>query len=475
MRNGKKIIVLLIVIILIIALILSYLYFKTDIFVSNKKLFLRYLSSTELMDKNVLTKYENLIYNINNSNYSSNGEIDCSAVTKDEETSIDNINKMFTVKYNNLKNRSFNQEYADFTVNSNNEDIVTVRYLRDNNIYGIKIENVLRKYIALENSNLKDFSTKLGVKNSSYIPNKISITDLKDILSLDDIQKDKFKNTYLNILLNNIDNDKFIKNKNKDNTTTISLSLSEKEVSNILIKELGALKNDNDTLNLIINKAKKVDYNLNIDSLKTRIQEQIDELNKNKKTNEELIKISIVENNKKVIKFDIKTYIKDKDENDTKKEVQISVDLSQSHKIIFNIKNSENNIKTELSYGYEENSVSLNVDTILLDNNNNKINDLFKGICQINQLNENNIETNILATYYLNENNERTQVSIKDTKQLKQDIQIEKMTTENMELLNEKSKDDLNKLIEAIVDRITYVYGEDSKLYTTQVMQYIKK
>ena len=468
MKGNKKVVIFVIIVILIAALVLCYLYFKTDIFISNKKLFLKYLSTTEVMDKTILQKCQSLNNNISNSNYSSTGEIECSQITKDEETNIDNINKLFLVKYNNLKNRSFNQEYADFTVNSNNEDIITVRYLRDNNIHGLKIENVLRKYIAVENANLKDFFKKLEIKNASYIPNKISIADLRDILTLDDIQKDRLKNTYLNILIDSIDNSKFTKKKNKNDITTISVSLTEKEFANILVKELTTLKNDNETLNLIINKAKKVDYNLNIDSLRTMIQEEIDRINNSKNTNEEFIKISIVENNKKVIKLDIKINIKDEENFSIKDEWNFDIDLSQSHNIILNISNKEKNTRTNISYGYEDNSISLNIDTVLLDNQNNKINDLFKIIYQVNQFNEKIIENNILITYYSNENKDKTQISIKDNKQLKQDIQIEKMTTENMDLLNEKSKEDLDKLLKAIIDRITYVYGETSEIYTKQ-------
>ena len=367
-----------------------------------------------------------------------------------------------------LKNRNFNQDYADFTVNSDNEDVLTVRYLRDNNIHGIKIENVLRKYIAIENTNLKEFFTKLGAKNSTYVPNKISIADLKETITLDDVQKDRIKNTYLNILIDNIDNNKFIKSKDKSNVTIISVSLTEKEVANILVKELEILKNDNESLNLIINKAQNVDYNLNIDSLKTYIQEQIDDINNSKNTNEEFIKVSIAEYNKKTVKLDVKIHLKDKNDNELKRELDFSIDLSQTHKIVVNIKNNENNINSELSYGYEENSASLNIDTILLDNQNNKINDLFKVIYQINKFNESSIENNALITYYSNSNNEKTQINLKDNKQLKQDIQIEKMTTENMELLNGKSKEDLEELLKAITDRITYVYGENSEIYTKQ-------
>lgn len=468
MRNQKKVIIFITIIFFVIALTAIFLYFKTDLFVSNKKLFLRYLFNTEFVDKNILEKYKNLNYNISNSNYSSSGEVEYSIVTKDNETSIDNVNKLFNVKYNMLKNRNFNQDYADFTVNSNNEDVLTVRYLRDNNIHGIKIENVLRKYIAIENTNLKEFFTKLGAKNSTYVPNKISIADLKEIITLDDVQKDRIKNTYLNILIDNIDNNKFIKSKDKSNVTIISVSLTEKEVANILVKELEILKNDNESLNLIINKAKNVDYNLNIDSLRTYIQEQIDDINNSKNTNEEFIKVSIAEYNKKTVKLDVKIHLKDKNDNELKRELDFSIDLSQTHKIVVNIKNNENNINSELSYGYEENSASLNIDTILLDNQNNKINDLFKVIYQINKFNESSIENNALITYYSNSNNEKTQINLKDNKQLKQDIQIEKMTTENMELLNGKSKEDLEELLKAITDRITYVYGENSEIYTKQ-------
>ena len=307
----KKIIVWsLIVIFIIAALILSFLYIATDTFKSDKELFFKYLSKAEILDENFVQKYKEIIKIENQSNSSSTGTITCSTVSNRNETNIANVDQLFNIKYNSLKNKNLNQDYADFTLNSNNEDIVTARYLRDNNVYGIKIENVLKKYIAIENNNLKDFCSKLGIENSETIPNSIAISSLDNLLRIDENQLSAIKTNYRDILLNNLTKNNFAKSKNSD-SVTIKLSLTEREFTNILKQELETLKNDNNTLNFIINKANTLGYSINIESLIGYIQNQINSLNTNTEiSDEQFINISVTENNNNLVKIDCVIYDK---------------------------------------------------------------------------------------------------------------------------------------------------------------------
>ena len=55
--------------------------------------------------------------------------------------------------------------------------------MRDDNIYALKADNVVTKYIAVENSNLKELFAKLGVEDTAEIPNSIP-TNYEEILKI---------------------------------------------------------------------------------------------------------------------------------------------------------------------------------------------------------------------------------------------------------------------------------------------------
>ena len=280
--KKKKIIVLIVLVLLVItALIIGYLYLATDTFKTNKELFFKSLANTQLIDNEFSSKYKSIFESESSSNYSSVGNIIYSTSTQDNNTNVADIKQLFNIKYNSLKNRNLEQDYADYTLNTNNEELMTVRYLRDGKTYGIKIENVLKKYLAVENNNLKEFFSKLGVVDSENVPNYISNISLKELFKVDENQFDSVKSTYVNILLNNLTQNNFSKTKNGDDTITIKLSLTEREFANILKQELETLKNDSNTLNILIEKANMAGYSFKLEDVTTYIQKQIDKINSN--------------------------------------------------------------------------------------------------------------------------------------------------------------------------------------------------
>ena len=461
----KKIIVWsLIVIFIIAALILSFLYIATDTFKSDKELFFKYLSKAEILDENFVQKYKEIIKKENQSNSSSTGTITCSTVSNRNETNIANVDQLFNIKYNSLKNKNLNQDYADFTLNSNNEDIVTARYLRDNNVYGIKIENVLKKYIAIENNNLKDFCSKLGIENSEAIPNSIAISSVDNLLRIEENQLSVIKTNYIDILLNNLTKNNFAKSKNSD-SVTIKLSLTEREFTNILKQELETLKNDNNTLNFIINKANTLGYSINIESLIGYIQNQINSLNTNTEiSDEQFINISVTENNNNLVKIDCVIYDKKIGVNgeildNEKDEYLLSVDMNQSGKIAIIVKDKENNYTFDVSYGNDETKIWENIDIVSTNNETNISQDIGKIKHQL-LISENKIIQDITIDVNSQEKTDQAfQININNSKEMKQDVQIEKITNQNAEILNNKTKEELEKLENAIVERIMYVYG----------------
>lgn len=461
MRRKKTIIIAIIIAIVIVAVgIVGILYTKTDLFKSDEQLFYKYLFNTKIFDKEISTRYKKAVNNIKTSSYSSSGNVGCSMSSNDNSTNIANIQNIFKVKYNILENKKTKQAYSDFTISQDDKNIATLRYLKENNIYALKEDNVIMKYLALENTNLKEFFSKIGAKDVSKIPDSISQESIEKLLYINVETFNNIKKVYGNIIKDNLKSNNFNKITNSNKTITIELSLTELEIAELEKSILETLKNDEETLNLIINKAEILGYSLNIDSLRTRIQERLDEITTTTYSSERILKVAITENEKNTIKLDLNMALEmqTSDEQKQKKEISASIDVSESNKIILNTSYGDKiNLKEDVSFGYEENTIAINID--IFDLNNSEEKNIGKVQYQINNYESDNITQNLLITL-LSDENAKVQFDANSETKLKEDIQIEKITNLNSIKLNNMSSEDLNKLLYAINSRLKYLYGD---------------
>lgn len=464
MKSRKIMIILIIVVILVAIGVIGVLYAKTDLFKTNEQLFYKYLLKTKLIDDEIAQRYEKAIQNINSSNYSSNGNINCSIAANNNTTNIANIQNLFSIKYNTLQNKLLKQSYADFNVIANDQNMIIVRFLKDDNIYALKSDSIINKYLAVQNLNLRELATKLEIKNAQKLPDSIPQMSLEEFLKVDNETLKNKISTYSKVLTDKLEANNFSKTTNSDGTKSIELSLTQQEVANIIKAILETIKNDETILNLIIEKASLLQYELNVDSLKTSIQEQIDEItNKNYSTEEGFTKIVITENGKETVKVGfqtmVKTIVEENRNEPIKRQVSYEIDLTEKNKRSIIIKDTEgNNTKQEITFGYNESAITANIDLFNLDENDQIKNNAGKIQYQINNYTTNEVAQNVAASLLM-ENNNILQIAIDNTIQLKQDIQIEKITNENALLLNGLSKEDLNNLLGRVISRIQYLYG----------------
>ncbi len=471
MRKNKIIIISAIITIIIIAIIIGILYVKTDLFKTNEMLFYKYLAKTELIEPEVAGAYQKLAQNMENSNYSKTGIINCSMASNDNITNVANIQNIFSIKYNTLKNKELKQLYADYTASSNNQDLITLRLLKDDNMYALKADNVVSKYLALENTNLRDFFAKLGVKDTKDIPDSIPQITLKELITIEPDLLNNIKSTYFTVISNELNANNFTKITNTDKTITIELSLTQQEIADIEKKILETLKNDDTTINLIINKASLLSYELNIDSLKTSIQEEIDKITDTTYSSEKgYLKLAVTENGKETTALELRI-MRNSEENTIEGKVQAiyKMDFSESNKLtIYANDGKENNIKEVITFGHANNSLLQNIEILAINEDSSE-----KGIAriqyQINDYESNNIGENMEAEIVSEEDNSKIQINANGETQLKQDVEIEKITDQNATKLNNMSSTELSNLIYAIVMRIQYLYGNQINSLTTLV------
>ena len=376
------------------------------------------------------------------------------------DTSIANVEQVFSMQYNHLRNKQLNQNYIDFSLVYHNYDITTFRYLQDDDKQGIKIENVLAKYVVVENRDLKELLTKFGVKDVSKIPNTLPKESVKTFIETDKEKINTIFNDYKNILIESLNEKNFKKLTNEDKTTTISLVLSEKEVADILEKYLSKLKTDNDTLTFIINKANTLGYKLNIDSFKTFLQESIDDLNsRDFYSNGEFIKIAITSDKEKTKKLDFKISIREDEEKATK-EYAASINLANKNQIFIDINNNNKKNSIKINFGYEGNGISTNIEFYEIDENTKQEKNLGKILHRVNNNSSTRINQDLTLISNDPTDNSSMNLNIGNTILLKQDIEIEKINDQNSFVINDNSKEEIDSLIKAIIDRMDFVFGE---------------
>ena len=288
----KRYLIMLIIAIVLVLCIgagFAFVYFFTDTFKSNKTLFFKYISqNTQIM--NFINDDDIKAYSDKQKQtpYTSEGTIKTNVTFPDSSeaqiaNALQNCNISFNGKVDNTN------KYFRETIKANYSDSQSLEFelYRNNDIFAAKINEVLYKYLGIDNNNLKDFYKKMNIPEDviSALPNKIesnNISNSVNVYSKEDFSS--IKDKYLKIITDNLTDDMFSKEKSSEETI-YSVNLNESQIKTILVKLLESLKDDE----IIINKAKESlinNYNLTeetinpyIDQYKEQIQKLIDNLN----------------------------------------------------------------------------------------------------------------------------------------------------------------------------------------------------
>lgn len=183
-----------------------------------------------------------------------------------------------------------------------------MNYLKDQDLYGILFKDIVNQYIVVENNNLKEFVSKMGVEDTDKIPDKIESTKLTEYLNYEEIKP--LISKYLNIAIEAIPEDNYSKIEKGDislGDKTIQadgyqMKLKTKDIQSILTKVLESAKNDEQLFNLM----KKLnseditfeDYQNNINDTLAELSEEISE-----EENVDYISINVYKQGKDTVKL----------------------------------------------------------------------------------------------------------------------------------------------------------------------------
>ena len=153
------------------------MYFCTNIFKSGEQLFWGYIiKNSGILNtlENENEKEQQQVKKVNN--YTETGTLNI-CVEKNEE--MQNINVITNTSHEAETRRT----YTKATLKNEETELLKLFYINSDDVYAIKCEELLKYYIGIRNSDLKDFARKMGVDelNIQYIPDNINFENILNI------------------------------------------------------------------------------------------------------------------------------------------------------------------------------------------------------------------------------------------------------------------------------------------------------
>lgn len=420
----KKILLAVIIVIILISAGGAYAYFATDAFKSNKEMFLSYLFDG-LKDE----KLEEYIKKQENESYTNKGTIEITSSGEDDELDKDTAQMLNNSKIT-LEGKIDNaKKLAEqtVTVNLSAGINVPITIRRDGDTIGVQSNLLSNKFIAARNENLKSLLEKFEI-DSDEVPDKIDFD--KKRLTKDEIET--LKKRYVSILNENLEENSFNKEK-IDGQTVITLNISEEKFSEILVKILKTLRDDD-----II--SDKISDTINKDEFKDNINDMIDEIKDIDSSENSTMCIKVYINSKELKKAEVS--LKDQD-NKTIGQLEITKDKNEK----------------DLTYAVKANGESEDGEEVSID-----LKMQYKNIAELN-----NVEENMEVTLITKNDEDKTKISLNYTNinTFTTNLEIEGIDNNNATILNDASDEELNDLLMTIYEKIGFLNDEEDEYYTS--------
>lgn len=469
MYSGrKKIIITMVIILLIIILAIAglFIYITTDIFKSNQVLFFKYMGQTldniKYVENTQLSEIENLK---NQMPYTVTGDLSFEAGETNTDINSNILSKM-NLNINSKVNKLEEKSYTKTDLLYNNQNLFTLEYANSNNIYALKSDEIVTAFLGIENENLKVLAQKLGILDTSAIPDSIEPININEILTITEEEKAHITETYLSILAQNIKQENFSKEKNiavtkqgaTYNTTGYRLNLNADELKQIQIALLQTLMEDSITLNMLTTKAKLLGLNeeyTQVNNLTKMIEKRINTINNQNYIQDAGISIIVYVDNQEVIlseiifKNEVKyTFYGDVKEN-TRKTYLLLENLnttSEYNKVEIELNETKDNIESTYN-------VLINIDDnieidIYLNNN---------GVA-----NENNLKTT--CDINITQGELTWSINYEQEMNFEEEIDIIELSRNNCGVLNDYTTEQLQVLVQSIYQRIETIFREKKQI-----------
>lgn len=487
-RKKRILIIVLILIFILLAIsggIYAFLYFATDILKTDQELFYKYISQNSdiinIIDKQYYKEYTN---KINNNVYNNSGEITFTTSkddkTENEESQLSTAINNIKIKFEGTTDRQNQKAYQDIKLlySDENKELFDVKYLRENEIYGLKTDEIVTKYVSVENSNIYQLYNKLGLENTNKVANKIEEYDFNELLNMSEERKSSIQQRYMSVLNTQIAPSNFSK-ENKARVTVnnevyvsnkYSVKLTGDQLINLKIKLLEALLNDDETLNEIVKIEQKNEEYIKI--IKGNIQDSIEDIKRQPSNQNIALEINVYELDGRLLKTECITDTSNTTIENVKSENAQNVTITNTQTDKGVIVTTYNLVRNTSE---TNNSVTFTLNTV---ENGRQASEYVVEIKNDGNINSNNIDTSININ--INDDYGKSTMSYNNKKQFNVSSDIDSLSN-NTVILNNMTIEYNKNVIQAIKERLELIYAEraanvglDSNILTSEIQLAIK-
>ena len=290
MKNKKVLLIVLPIVIIFILLAgvatVAALYFLTDLFKTPQQLFFKYMAGNSKIVSYVSNDNYMAQQQLKETgSYTTQGNLELTFESEQTDQPIS-----MNIETSARKDANTGRYYADATIKNDEEDLLTVSYINDGDVYAIQWSEIYQYYVGFRNSNLKEFARNMGMTEDevSSIPDSIDFDAFNTQITFTEEEIQHIVNTYFNVFLQTIPEETYTKGEKQ--TVTIngtnyeadvySLTLNGELLKQISINLLNTIKNDTTTIQILNNKFSTDESNLidqttlaeNIDKVVTELQ-----------------------------------------------------------------------------------------------------------------------------------------------------------------------------------------------------------
>jgi len=471
MYYGRKkgiiiaVVIVAVVILLAVAGVLTFMF--TDLFKSDKVLFWKYAGKELMVQMPENTQLQDVEKMKKQSPYTVKSNVGVSST----DENINKVLETISVNIESQTDKTNNYSYTNAQIGFGNTKLLNVEYVNDDDIYALKSDEIVTVYLGVRNENLKVLFQKLGLTDVSGIPDEITPIDFEEILEISEEEKEHIKQTYTDIIINNISDDSYSKQTGavieKDgisyDTTSYRLDLAGSQIMDLLVNVLSTLQTDSITLNLLATKAKLISEE-NEDITIEDINSMIDDIL------EDVQEIEFPD-----ISFVVYSY-----KGDT-----IATEILIKNEQKMTIYNEKSNIKMvveDLTGESEYENISMNISYAITSTESSMSIGLSKDEEEVMMMDitntgsaiEGSLETTVSVTIANGEDD--IVLDYNQTLEFVDELEdMENLDQNNCAILNDYTQDQLNTLMEAVVQRIVVVmqtkYQDIATSYRPQARQ----
>ena len=301
-KNTKILLILIIIIVIIILAGVGILVFATDIFKSDKEMIFKYMadigdSKKGFIDDGLKQYFEKK----NNTPYNDEGEFSVNISSDNEQKKFENVNN-FNISFSGQVDTANSKAAQNISLNYSNDVKFPINYKQIENKIGLQTKYVGSKFVAIETEKLNKLSEDLDdVESYGEMVDKLQKMGK---VELTEDEKSHIKDTYITVINQQLEKDKFSKVKESD-MSGYKLSLTGTDLQNVLVKLLETLKNDQTTVDKL-NEYLKIQKN-SAKITASQIDDAIKSIKDDTDFSDKNFEIAVYQKNRDVCKLVIET------------------------------------------------------------------------------------------------------------------------------------------------------------------------